>query len=50
MPSLLRDFSAPVIVEYAYSDDELAFLSAQDSDAFNRWEAGSGWRWHVCCD
>ncbi len=39
VPSLLRDFSAPVIVEYAYSDDELAFLSAQDSDGFNRWEA-----------
>ncbi len=39
VPSLLRDFSAPVIVEYAYSDDELAFLSAHDSDGFNRWEA-----------
>ena len=39
VPSLLRDFSAPVIVEYPYSDDELAFLSARDSDGFNRWEA-----------
>ena len=40
VPSLLRDFSAPVILEYDYSDDELAFLMANDSDPFNRWEAG----------
>ncbi len=40
VPSLLRDFSAPVIVDYRYSDAELAFLAAHDSDPFNRWEAG----------
>jgi len=40
LPSLLRDFSAPVIVDYEYSDAELTFLLAHDSDAFNRWEAG----------
>jgi len=40
VPSILRDFSAPVILEYEYRDDELAFLMAHDSDAFNRWEAG----------
>ncbi len=40
IPSLLRNFSAPVTVEYDYSDDELAFLFAHDSDPFNRWEAG----------
>jgi aminopeptidase N len=40
VPSLLRDFSAPVIVDYRYSDEELAFLAAHDGDAFNRWEAG----------
>ncbi|HGG58821.1 MAG TPA: aminopeptidase N [Gammaproteobacteria bacterium] len=39
-PSLLRDFSAPVILEYDYSDEALGFLAAHDSDAFNRWEAG----------
>ncbi len=39
VPSLLRNFSAPVIVDYRYTDTELAFLSAHDSDAFNRWEA-----------
>jgi aminopeptidase N len=40
VPSLLRDFSAPVILEYDYSDADLAFLMAHDSDPFNRWEAG----------
>ena len=40
VPSLLRDFSAPVVLEYDYTDDELAFLLAHDSDPFNRWEAG----------
>ncbi|OAJ58181.1 aminopeptidase N [Paraburkholderia ginsengiterrae] len=40
LPSLLRNFSAPVIVEYDYSEEELAFLLAHDSDPFNRWEAG----------
>jgi aminopeptidase N len=40
VPSLLRDFSAPVILEYDYSDGDLAFLMANDSDPFNRWEAG----------
>lgn len=38
--SLLRNFSAPVRLEYARSDDELLFLLAHDSDPFNRWEAG----------
>ena len=40
VPSLLRNFSAPVIVDFAYTDEELALLSAHDSDPFNRWEAG----------
>ncbi|MGA8865034.1 MAG: aminopeptidase N [Gallionella sp.] len=39
-PSLLRNFSAPVVMEYDYTDRELALLMAHDSDAFNRWEAG----------
>jgi len=38
--SLLRGFSAPVKLVYDTSDDELAFLMANDQDAFNRWEAG----------
>ena len=40
LPSLLRNFSAPVIVDYDYSAEQLAFLLAHDSDPFNRWEAG----------
>ncbi len=40
VPSLLRNFSAPVVLEYGYSDDALLTLLAHDSDAFNRWEAG----------
>ena len=40
LPSLLRNFSAPVKMKYDYSDDQLAFLLAHDSDDFNRWEAG----------
>ncbi|OJX30149.1 MAG: aminopeptidase N [Burkholderiales bacterium 68-12] len=39
VPSLLRGFSAPVILECDYSDADLLTLLAHDSDAFNRWEA-----------
>ncbi len=39
-PSLLRGFSAPVIVSYERDDAERALLLAHDADAFNRWEAG----------
>ena len=38
-PSLLRGFSAPVLVHYDYSDADLAHLMAYDGDPFNRWEA-----------
>ena len=40
VPSLLRDFSAPVIIDYTYQDQDLALLSARDTNAFVRWEAG----------
>ncbi|MGR8921151.1 MAG: aminopeptidase N, partial [Gammaproteobacteria bacterium] len=40
VPSLLRGFSAPVVLNYDYSEDELAHLAAHDGDPFNRWEAG----------
>jgi aminopeptidase N len=39
-PSILRGFSAPVIVERETTDQESAFLLAHDTDPFNRWEAG----------
>lgn len=40
VPSMLREFSAPVILETDLSFDELAFLMSHDDDPFNRWEAG----------
>ncbi|MEZ5536027.1 MAG: aminopeptidase N [Thiolinea sp.] len=40
VPSLLRGFSAPVRLEYDYTDEDLMFLMKHDSDAFNRWDAG----------
>jgi len=41
VPSLLRDFSAPVKMELpGQSADDLIFLLANDSDPYNRWEAG----------
>ena len=40
VPSLARNFSAPVIVRYGYGEAELALLAAHDADPFNRWEAG----------
>ncbi len=39
VPSLNRRFSAPIRLEYAYSDADLAFLATHDSDAVNRWDA-----------
>lgn len=39
-PSLLRNFSAPVRLRYEYSPEQLRFLMANDSDGFNRWDAG----------
>jgi aminopeptidase N len=39
VPSVLRGFSAPVVLEYDYSDQQLLALLAHDTDPFNRWEA-----------
>jgi aminopeptidase N len=40
VPSVLRGFSAPVVVEMDYSEQQLLILLSADSDPFNRWEAG----------
>ncbi len=40
VPSILRGFSAPVVLDYDYTDAELLTLLANDPDPFNRWEAG----------
>ena len=38
--SVLRDFSAPVILQGGYTDADLLHLFSHDSDPVNRWEAG----------
>ncbi len=40
IPSLLRGFSAPVILDAALSREDRLVLLAHDPDPFNRWEAG----------
>ncbi len=40
VPSLLRGFSAPVILADGLADADLLLLLQHDSDPFNRWEAG----------
>lgn len=40
VPSLLREFSAPVKLHFPYSREDLSFLLTHDSDGFNRWDAG----------
>ncbi len=40
VPSLLRGLSAPVKLSFPYSRDQLLFLMNNDSDGFNRWDAG----------
>jgi aminopeptidase N len=40
VPSILRGFTAPVVLAFDYSNAQLLHLLAYDSDAFNRWEAG----------
>jgi len=39
LPSLFRGFSAPIKLNYHYTDEELFLLAKHDSDAFNRYEA-----------
>jgi len=39
VPSLLRGFSAPVKLDFAYDSEQLCFLMQHDSDGFNRFEA-----------
>ena len=40
IPSILRGFSAPVVLERDVRPEERAFLLAHDTDPFNKWEAG----------
>ena len=40
VPSVLRNFSAPVVLQGSYTDIDLLHLFSHDSDPVNRWEAG----------
>ena len=50
IPSLLRGFSAPVVLNYDYTEEEYIFLMANDTDSFNRWQAGQGLLQHIIYD
>lgn len=39
VPSLLREFSAPVRLNYQWQDQQLTFLMRHASSAFSRWDA-----------
>ena len=47
VPSLLREFSAPVNLTIERTDTELEFLMANDSDLFNRWQAAQDYATRV---
>ncbi|WP_034413921.1 aminopeptidase N [Candidatus Photodesmus blepharus] len=40
IPCMLTEFSAPVILKYNYSKEELAFLMRYSRNEFSRWDAG----------
>lgn len=40
--SVFRNFSAPVTVDFAQSTDDLLFLIANETNGYNRWQAGQG--------
>lgn len=40
VPSLLRDFSAPVYLDFDDTPEQLTVLLAHETDPFNAWEAG----------
>lgn len=37
--SILRNFSAPVLLDFNYSDEQLAFLLEYETNGFNKWQA-----------
>ena len=50
VPSLLRGFSAPVILESDADDADRRFLMAHDPDPFVRWEAGQSYALQLMLD
>ena len=43
VPSILRNFTAPVKLNSDLGEKDLAFLMVHDTDGFNRWEAGQSY-------
>lgn len=43
LPSILRDFSAPVKLKFPYTNAQLLWLMAHDTNDFNRWDAGQSY-------
>jgi aminopeptidase N len=50
IPSILRGFSAPVVLDRKAPASERALLLAHDTDAFNKWEAGRALAKEVMAD
>jgi len=50
VPSLLRDFSAPVKLTTNLEMGDLEFLMANDSDPFNRWQASQDYATRLLID
>jgi aminopeptidase N len=50
VPSILRNFSAPVVLDRKAPAAERAFLLAHDTDPFNKWEAGRALAKEVMAD
>ena len=48
--SVLQDFSAPVVLQSGASAEDYLRLMANDSNAFNRWEAGQTLARELMCD
>lgn len=49
VPSILRNFSAPVRLTTDLSEDDLRFLMVADSDGFNRWESAQTLTMRMIC-
>jgi aminopeptidase N len=50
VPSLLRDYSAPVKLTANLESGDLEFLMANDNDPFNRWQAGQTYATRLLTD
>ena len=50
VPSLLRDFSAPIRLKYDYRHSDYAFLMEYDTDPFNKFEASQNFAKEIMLD